>query len=137
MICGSGGSKSRLAKAAGAEPAGQMRDEKLHAVVAEAHFEVFMYKTHQHRTTFGSCDVEKVHAVVARSTFRSQKCKFRDVQSTFGSCDVEKVHAVVARRCAKHISKSKCTKHHMFAPLLDVQMPFCVAGARDYAPCQK
>ena len=34
MICGSRGSKSRLAKAAGAEPAGQMRDEKLHAVVA-------------------------------------------------------------------------------------------------------
>jgi len=33
-ICGAGGSKSRLAKAAGAEPAGQMRDEKLHAVVA-------------------------------------------------------------------------------------------------------
>ena len=32
MICGSGGSKSRLAKAAGAEPSGQMRDEKLHAV---------------------------------------------------------------------------------------------------------
>jgi len=31
MICGSGGSKSRLAQAAGAEPAGQMRDEKLHA----------------------------------------------------------------------------------------------------------
>ena len=26
MICGSGGSKSRLAKAAGAEPAGQIRD---------------------------------------------------------------------------------------------------------------
>ena len=137
MICGSGGSKSRLAKAAGAEPAGQMRDEKVHAVVArstfpsenvqntpfsdhflklrcrksarrcgakhiskskvlktdglgplfevamlkkctplwrEAHFQVKMYKTHQLRTTFGSCDVEKVHAVVARSTFPSQKC---------------------------------------------------------------
>ena len=41
MICGSGGSKSRLAKAAGAEPAGQMRDENLHAVVARSHFEVF------------------------------------------------------------------------------------------------
>ena len=26
MICGSGGSKSRLATAAGAEPSGQMRD---------------------------------------------------------------------------------------------------------------
>ena len=41
----------------------------------EAHFQVKMYKTHQLRTTFGSCDVEKVHAVVARSTFPSQKCK--------------------------------------------------------------
>ena len=38
MICGSGGSKSRLAKAAGAEPSGPMRDEKLHAVVARSTF---------------------------------------------------------------------------------------------------
>ena len=38
MICGSGESKSRLAKAAGAELAGQMRDEKLHAVVARSTF---------------------------------------------------------------------------------------------------
>ena len=38
MICGSGGSKSRLAKAAGAEPAGQMRHEKVHAVVARSRF---------------------------------------------------------------------------------------------------
>ena len=38
IICGSGGSKSRLAKAAGAEPAGQMRDENLHAVVARSTF---------------------------------------------------------------------------------------------------
>ena len=38
MIVGSGGSKSRLAKAAGAEPSGQMRDEKLHAVVARSTF---------------------------------------------------------------------------------------------------
>ena len=35
---GSGGLKSRLAKAAGAEPSGQMRDEKLHAVVARSTF---------------------------------------------------------------------------------------------------
>ena len=35
-VCGSGGSKSRLAKAAGAEPAGQMRDEKVHAVVVRS-----------------------------------------------------------------------------------------------------
>ena len=57
MICGSGGSKSRLAKAAGAEPAGQMRHEKS------------------------------------------------------------------ARRCgAKHISKSKWTKHKRSGPLLEVEM---------------
>ena len=33
--------------------------------------------------------------------------------------------------------KSKSTKHHMYAPLLDVGVSFCVAGARDRAPCQK
>ena len=38
LICGSGGSKSRLPKVVGAEPAGQMRDEKLHAVVARSTF---------------------------------------------------------------------------------------------------
>ena len=43
-----------------------------------------------------------------------------------------------ARRCgAKHISKSKCSKHHMFAPLLEVQMCYRLAGARDCGPCQK
>ena len=38
MICGSGGPKSRLSKAVGAEPCGQMRDEKLHAVVVRSTF---------------------------------------------------------------------------------------------------
>ena len=182
MICGSGGSKSRLAKAAGAEPAGQISDEKLHAVVArsrfpsqnvqntpvsdhfwklrcrksarrcgakhiskskrtkhtrfgpllevamskkctplwrEAHFQVKMYKTPHVRATFGGSDVEKVHAVVARSTFPSQ-----NVQNTPGSDHFWNLRCrKSARRCgAKHISKSKCTKHHMFAPLLEVRM---------------
>ena len=149
MIWGSGGSKSRLAKAAGAEPAGQMRDEKLHAVVArstfpsqnvqntppllevemlkkctplwrEAHFQVKMLKkTPGVRTTFGSCDVEKVHALVARSTFPSQ-----NVKSTPGSDHFWKLRCrKSARRCgAKHISKSKCTKHTMLGPLLEAQM---------------
>ena len=103
MICGSGGSKSRLAKAAGAEPAGQMRNEK-------------------------------VHAVVVRSTFPSQ-----NVQSTPFSDHFWKLRCrKSARRCgAKHISKSKCTKGHMFVPLLEAQMSFRVAGARDCAPCRK
>ena len=54
-------------------------------------------------------------------------------QSIFGSWDVEKVHAVVARSTFP----SQNVKNHMFGPLLDVQMSFCVAGARDSAPCQK
>ena len=85
----------------------------------EAHFEVKMYKTHHSRTTFGSWDVEKVHAVVARSTFRSQ-----NVQNTSASDHFWKLWCrKSARRCgAKHISKSKCTKHTILGPLLEVEM---------------
>jgi hypothetical protein len=36
MFCGPGGSQSRLAKAAGAETSGQMRDQQLHAAVARS-----------------------------------------------------------------------------------------------------
>ena len=88
MICGSGGSKSRLAKAAGAEPAGQMRDEKL-------------------------------HAVVARSTFPSQNAQSTPLSDHFWKLRCRKS----ARRCgAKHIFKSKCTKHTSSGPLLAVEM---------------
>ena len=72
VVCGSGGSKSRLAKAAGAEPSGQMRDEKMHAVVARSTLRSQNAHSTTCGSTFGSCDVVKVHAVVARSTFRSQ-----------------------------------------------------------------
>ena len=137
MICGSGGSKSRLAKAAGAEPAGQMRDEKLHAVVA--------------RSTCRSQNVQNTpapdHFWKLRCRKSARRCGAKHIskstcrkkhqrRTTFGSSDVEKVHAVVARstfrsqyvqntrgsdhfwrfrcrksarRCgAKRISKSKC-----------------------------
>ena len=88
MICGSGGSKSRLAKAAGAEPAGQMRDKKLHAVVAQ-------------------------------SRFRNQNVQNAPGPDHFWQLRCRKS----ARRCGvKHISKSKCTKHTMFGPLLEVAM---------------
>ena len=79
----------------------------------EAYFEVKMYKAPHIRTTFRSWDVEKVRAVVARSTFRSQNVtKHLTSRTTFGELRCRKS----ARRCgAKHISKSKFTKHHMFA----------------------
>ena len=100
----------------------------------EAHFQVKMHKAHQPRTTFGSWDVEKVHAVVARSTFPSQNVKNIRGLDHFWKLRCRKS----ARPCgAKHISKSKCTKHHMFAPLLDVQMSFRVEGTRDCALSQK
>ena len=75
----------------------------------EAHVQVKMCKAHRVRTTFGSWDVEKVRALVARSTFPSQ-----NVQNTPGLDHFRCRKS--ARRCgAKHIFKSKCTKHHMFA----------------------
>ena len=77
MILGSGGSKSRLAKAAGAEPSGQMRDGKLHAVVA--------------RHTFAS---EK-----ARNTSRSKhfwKLRCRKSALCCGAKHISK------SKCAKH-----------------------------------
>ena len=104
MICGSGGSKSRLAKAEEGR---------------EAHFQVKMYKTPHVRTTFGSCDVEKAHAVVARSTFGSQ-----NAQNTSVSEHVWKLRCRKSARhcCGKHISKSKCAKHTMLGLLLEVDV---------------
>ena len=62
---------------------------------------------------------KKVHAVVARSTFPSQNVQSRPGPDHFWQLRCRKS----ARRCGqKHISKSKCTKHHMFAPLLEVEM---------------
>ena len=85
----------------------------------EAHFEVKSVKNWRSRTTFGSWDVKKVHAVVARSTFPSQ-----NVQNSRGSDHFWKLRCrKSARRCgAKHISKSKCTKHTRSGPLLEVVM---------------
>ena len=58
-------------------------------------------------------------AVVARSTFPSQ-----NVQNTPCSDHFWKLWCRKSARCcgAKHISKSKCTKHTTFGPLLEVEM---------------
>ena len=85
----------------------------------EAHFEVKMYKTPLCRSTFGSWDVEQVHAVVARSTFRSENAQNTSVSDDFWKLRCGKS----ARRCgAKHIFKSKCTKHTSCGPLLAAEM---------------
>ena len=65
MMCGSGGSKSRLAKATGAEPSGQMRDEKVHAIVA--------------RSTFRSVKVTPGHTKCCSRQNHSKLCKPEDL----------------------------------------------------------
>ena len=140
MICSSGGSKSRLARAAGAEPAGQMRHEKVHAVMARRTFPSQNGPSTRGADHFWKLRCRKsARRCGAKYILKSKCTKHTMVGTTFGSCDVEKVHAVVARtwsdhfwklrcrksarRCgAKHISKSKCTKHHMFAPLLESEI---------------
>ena len=85
----------------------------------EAHVQVKMFKTYHSRATFASWDVEKVHAIVARSTFPSQNAQSTPCSDHFWKLRCWKS----ARRCgAKHMSKSKCTKHTMFGPLLEVAM---------------
>ena len=101
MICGSGGSKSRRAKAAGAEPAGQMRDEKLRAVVARSTFLSQNAQGTPCSDHFWNCDVEKMHALWREANFEVKMYNTHRVRTTFGSCDVEKVHAVVARSTSR------------------------------------
>ena len=52
MFCVSAGSKSNLAKAAGAEVAFQLGNEKLHAAVARSAFSIKMCLSLHVRTTF-------------------------------------------------------------------------------------
>ena len=60
-----------------------------------------------------------MHAVVARSTFPSEHVQNTPLSDHFWKLRCRKS----ARRCgAKHISKSKCTKHTIVGPLLEVEM---------------
>ena len=80
MICGSGGSKSRLAKAVGAEPSGQMRDEKVHAVVV--------------RSTFPSQNVQNT---TGSDHFWRLRCR----KSAWRFCGAKHISK---SKCAKHLS---------------------------------
>ena len=85
----------------------------------EAHLQVKKPKAPHVRSTFRSCHVEKVHAIVARSTFRSQNVQSTPAPDHFWKLRCRKS----ARRCgAKHISKSKCTKHTSLGARLEVEM---------------
>ena len=83
MFCGFGGLKSRLAKAASAEVARQMRDEKLHAVVAPSTFSSQSRQGTPCSDHFWKLRCWKVRAVVARSTFGIKKCQSTSVLDHF------------------------------------------------------
>ena len=92
------GQKIRLAKAAGAEPAGQMRDEKLHAVVARSTFRSQNVQSTPWSDHFWKLRCRKKCTPLWREAhFEVKMLKKLGVRTTFGSCDVEKVHGVVAR----------------------------------------
>ena len=151
MICGSGGSKSRLAKAAGAEPAGQMSDEKLHAVVARSRFPSQNVQNTPVSDHFWKLRCQKSARRCGAKHICKSKCRKHLSSGPLLEVAMSKkctplwreAHFQVkmqqntplldhfwklrcrksARRCgAKHISKSKCTKHTRFGPLLEVQM---------------
>ena len=77
MICGSGRSKSRLAKAAGAEPSGQMKNEKLHAIVAQS-----------------TCQSQNVQNMLASDHFEELRCRKNGCRC--GTKHISK------SKCAKH-----------------------------------
>ena len=119
------------------------------------------------QSIFGGWDVEKVHSSVARSTFWSQhvqkasasehfwklrcwksaRCcgakqiskwkwwKHHSFAPLFGSWDFKKVHAVVAR--STFATQSFKNWGSWTTTFFEARMWFCVAGARDCAPCQK
>ena len=103
-ICGSGGSKSRLAKSS--RCGARWADERWKITRRCGAKHISKSKCTKHTRSGPLLEVEKVekaHAVVARSKFRSQ-----NVKNTRGS---------------DHFWTFRCR--------------FCMAGARDCAPCQK
>ena len=127
MVCGSGGSISRLAKATGAEPCSQTRNEKLNAVARstfpsqhvqnilrpflevetskkctplwrKAHVQVKMRKKTPGSDHFSKLRCRKKWAPLWRQAhFQVKMRKTHQVRNTFWSWHVGKVDAVVVR----------------------------------------
>ena len=166
MICGSGGSKNRLAKAAGAEPAGQMRDEKLHAVVARSTFQSQKCKKLTGSEHFGKLRCRKSARRCGAKHMSKSKCTKHTSSGPLLEVEMSKKCTPLWRKAHFEVKMYKTHQlrttfgswdvekvHTVVArstfrsqkwkklrgngPLLDFQMSFRVAGARVCAPCQK
>ena len=123
MICGSGGSKSRLAKAAGAEASGQMRDEKVHAVVARSTFPTQNVQNTPTSDHFWKLRCRKSARRCGAKHISNSKCTKHTRFGPLLEVQMSKKCRKSARRCgAKHISKSKVLKTDGLGPLLEVEM---------------
>ena len=123
MICCSRGSKSRLAKAAGAEPSGQMRDEKVHAVVARSAFPSQNVQSTPASEHFWKLRCGKIARRCGAKHISKSKVLKTDSLGPLVEVQMSKMCTPLWREAH---SKSKC----LSAPLLHVEASFCVAGAR-------
>ena len=105
MICVSAGSKSRLAKAAGAEVAVSRTHEKLHAAVVRS----TSSSQNVQNTSAADCSLKFICRKIARRCSEKHicksKCRKQSPSEHFWTLGCGKL----ARRCSeKHICKSKC-----------------------------
>ena len=107
--------RGRLAKTAGAEPAGQIRDKKLHAVVTRITFPNQNTQNTQAPDNFWQLKCRKSARRCGAKYISKSKC----IKHRFWQLRCRKS---IRRYGAKHISKSKYTKHTSSGPLLEVQM---------------
>ena len=119
MICGSGGSKSRLAKAAGAEPAGQMRDEKLPPVVARSTFRSQNVKSATCSGHFWKLRCRKSARRCGSKHISKSKCRKHTSAGPLLEVEMLKKCTPLWREAHFEI---KCRKHTSAGPLLEVEM---------------
>ena len=114
-----GGSKSRFAKAAGAEPAGQMRDEKLHAVVARSTFPTEKVQSTPWSDHFWKLRCRKsAHRCGVKHVLKS-KCTKHTRSGPLLEVEMSKKRTPLWREAHFQV---KMYKHTSVGPLLEVEM---------------
>ena len=112
---GRAGRKAGSLKAAGAEPFGHMRNEKLYAVAARSTCPSQNEQNTPCPDPFWKFGCLRIARRCGAKHMSKSKCA---KQTMSDSC------LKIARRCgAKHMSKSKCAKHTRLGPFFEDQMP--------------
>ena len=104
MFCGTGWSKSRLAKAAGAEPSLEMRHEKLHAVVARSRM-ICKSKCRKHVSVGALLEIQmlkKCTRLWREAHFELKMCKTPQEVETLKKCTLLWCEAVPMSKCLKN-----------------------------------